>query len=78
MNNELFSTEKKIVDHNSFWTILNNENVAIKLNSHSLEELTNDKKEEVQRFIKSKKINPRSEDDFAAALTYYNSISNVK
>ena len=72
--NGIFTSEKKIVAHNSLWTILNNETVPVKLNSHSLEELTSDKKDQVLDYVKSKKLNPKNERDFATALSYYNSL----
>jgi hypothetical protein len=71
----MFTSERRIVPHNSYWSIINNETVPVKLNSHSLEELTSDKNDKVQDFVKTKKLNVKNEKDFATALTYYNSIT---
>jgi hypothetical protein len=76
--NGIFSSEKKIVTHNSLWTIINNESIPVKLNSRSLEELTSDKKDQVQDYVKSKKLNVKNEKDFAAAVAYYNSLAGTK
>ncbi len=73
--NGLITSQKKIVSHNSLWTIINNETVFVKLNSHSLEELTSDKKDEMQKLVKTAKLNAKNEKDFALAMAYYNSIS---
>ena len=77
-SNGLITTKKTIVDHNSLWTIKNNETLPVKLNSRSLEEITFDKKDQVLNFVKTKKLNIKNEKDFAEAITYYNSISSIK
>ena len=75
--NGVLTSEKRMVPHNSLWTIINNETIPVKLNSRMLEELTADKKYEMQKFFKTAKINAKNEKDFAAAITYYNSISDA-
>lgn len=74
--NGIFTTTKQIVSHDNLWATLNNETIPVKLNKHSLEDLTSDKKDEVENYIKAKKINVKNEKDFAAAITYYNLISS--
>jgi len=74
-NNGIIVTQKKIVAYNSLWTIINNKMVAVKANKHFLEELTADKKEEVNNFVTAKKLNVKNEKDFAAAIERYNLIN---
>ena len=73
--NGIITSKKQIVSHNSNWVTVNNETIPVKLNSHSLEELTSDKKDEMQKFVKAAKLNAKNEKDFALAIAYYNSIS---
>jgi pterin-4a-carbinolamine dehydratase len=57
--------------------ILNNQTVSVKLNTHTLGELTSDKDSQVKNYIKSKKLNIKNnEKDFADAINYYNTISS--
>lgn len=76
--NGMITSQKKIVSHNSLWTITNNESIPVKLNKHSLEELTDDKKDAIETFIKSKKLNVKNEKDFTEIIAYYNQISAAK
>ena len=76
--NGMITSQKKIISHNSLWTIINNESIPVKLNKHSLEELTDDKKDAVENFLKSKRLNVKNEKKFTEIIDYYNKISVVK
>ena len=73
--NGLFTTRKEMISHDAYWATVNKETVPVKLSKKSMEELTNDKQDQVNSYIKSRKLNLKNETDFAAAITYYNSIS---
>ena len=73
--NGIITSKKQIVSHNSYWVTVSSKTTPVKLNSHSLEELTSDKKDEMQKFVKAAKLNAKNEKDFALAIAYYNSIS---
>ena len=78
MTNGMFTSEKRLVPHNSYWSIINNETISVKLNKQSLEKLTDDKKDAIETFIKSKKLNVKNEKDFTEIIAYYNQISVAK
>ena len=75
-NNGIVKNVKKYVLHTNFFAIVNNQVIPVKLNSHFLEELTSDKKDQMKAFVKSKQLNVKKETDFKQALSYYNSISS--
>jgi hypothetical protein len=78
MTNGIFTSEKRLVPHNGYWSIINNETISVKLNKQSLEKLTSDKIDMVQEFVKTKKLNVKNEKDFTEIINYYNQISVVK
>lgn len=74
--NGIVTSTKKYVLHTNIFAIVNKEEIPVKLNSHFLEELTSDKKDQMKTFVKSKRLNLKKETDFKEALSYYNSISS--
>ena len=74
--NGIFTSEKKIIPHNSIWAIVNNKTLSVKTNASFLEELTSDKIDDVKKYIKEKRLNIKSEKDFAAAISFYNLINS--
>jgi hypothetical protein len=75
-NNGIVKNVKKYVLHTNIFAIVNNQVIPVKLSSHSLEELTSDKQDQMKAFVKSKQLNLKKEADFKQALAYYNSISS--
>ena len=73
--NGIFTSERQIVSRQKLWALINNRTNPIKLNSLTMQELTADRKNEMENFIKAKRINVKREKGFAEAITYYNSIS---
>lgn len=76
--NGMFSSTKQVVSHNNYWATVNNQTIPIKLNKRSLEEITSDKNDQINSYIKSQKLNVKEEKDFTAAIDYYNQISALK
>ena len=74
-SNGIFTSERQIVSRQKLWALINNKTNPIKLNALTIQELTADRKNEMQNFIRAKRINVKREKGFTAAITYYNSIS---
>jgi hypothetical protein len=65
---------KQYVLRTTVWAVKNAEVTPIKFSSSSLEELTSDKKIQVDNYIKTNRVNMKSERGFVSAIAYYNSI----
>jgi len=76
LNRGIVKSVKRYVLHTNIFAIVNNNTIPVKLGSHSLEELTSDKGDQMKAFVKSKQLNLKKEADFKQALAYYNSISS--
>jgi hypothetical protein len=72
--NGIFETERKYVLHTSVLVIKDNVTVPLKYSSQSLDDLTSDKKGNVDNYIKSNKLNVKKEKGFISAVTYYNTL----
>jgi hypothetical protein len=69
------TTLKKFVDNTAYYFVANGVTSTNKPSKKVLEELTNDKWEQVNTYLKSNNLNPKNEKDFAALLKYYNSLN---
>jgi hypothetical protein len=74
LNNGIYASTKRIVDHYSFWANVKNENFPIKINKNSFEEITWDKKEELKSYIIKNHLKLTQEKDFIIAINYYNNL----
>ena len=54
-----------------------NKAVPVKFSSSTLDDLTSDKKDEVNAFIKANHLKVKKEPDFLKAITFYNGLSSV-
>lgn len=74
-SNGIVNNTRKYVLHTNLNALVNNKIIPIKFNSSTLEELTSDKKPQVDAYLKENKLKPKKESDFLKAIIYYNSIS---
>ncbi|MEO6537191.1 MAG: hypothetical protein ABIT07_00330 [Ferruginibacter sp.] len=74
-SNGIVNNTRKYVVHKQQNALVNNKVIPIKYTSADLGELTADKKDELQAFVKLKGLKPKKENDFLTAILYYNSIS---
>jgi hypothetical protein len=66
---------RKYVLHASQFAVVNEETIPIKFNSSSPDNLTSDKKQQVETFIIANKLNVKKESGFLKAISFYNSIN---
>lgn len=75
-SNGIVNNSRKYTLHTFQSALVNNKVIPIKFSSSSLDDLTSDKKSQVDSYVKENKLKPKKEDDFLKAITYYNSISS--
>lgn len=73
-SNGIVNNTRKYVLHTTQYALTNKVANPIKFNSSTLEDLTSDKKKEVEAFVKQNKLKVKKEPDFLKAINYYNSI----
>jgi hypothetical protein len=69
------TTQKKFVDDVAYFFIGNGNATTNKPSKKILEELTKDKWEQVNTYLKSSALNPKNEQDFAKLIQYYNGLN---
>jgi len=74
-SNGIVNNSRKYTLHTTQSAVVNNQVIPIKFSSSSLDEITSDKKQQVQAFVKENKLRVKKEDDFLRAINFYNSIS---
>ncbi len=75
-SNGIVNNTRKYVLHTNLNALVNEKVIPIKFNSSTLKELTSDKRNQVDAYLKENKLKPKKESDFLKAVTYYNSISS--
>ncbi|KAA9040663.1 hypothetical protein FW778_01075 [Ginsengibacter hankyongi] len=75
-SNGIVNNTRKYVLHTTQYALINKVANPIKFNSSTLEDLTSDKKKEVEAFVKENKLKVKKEPDFLKAINYYNSIGS--
>lgn len=75
-SNGIVNNTRKYVLHINKNALVNNKVIPIQFNTSTLEELTADKKSQVDVYLKENKLKPKKENDFLRAVIYYNSISS--
>ncbi len=75
--NGITSTTRKYVLHTRQNAVVNNRIIPVKFTSSSLDELTSDKKTQVDAFVKENNLKVKKQDDFLKAVAFYNSISTL-
>jgi hypothetical protein len=76
-SNGIVNNSRKYVLHTTQSALVNKKIVPVKFSSSTLDELTSDKKDQVEAYVKENKLKPKKEDDFLKAINYYNSISTA-
>ncbi len=74
-SNGIVNNSRKYVLHINQSALVDNKVIPVKFSSSSLDELTSDKKSQVDAYVKENKLRVKKEDDFLKAISYYNSIS---
>jgi len=71
-SNGIVNNTRKYTLHTAQFALINKVATPIKFNSSTLEDLTSDKKKEVEAFVKENKLKLKKESDFLKAIDYYN------
>src|ERR1035437_5309187 len=76
-SNGIVNSTRKYVLHSNYYSLIDNKAVPIKFSSSTLDNLTSDKKKQVEVFIKENKLKVKKENDFLKSINFYNSISTT-
>ncbi|KAA9040662.1 hypothetical protein FW778_01070 [Ginsengibacter hankyongi] len=76
-SNGIVNNTRKYVLHPNYFSIVNSHSIPIKFSSSILENLTSDKKNELNNFIKANHLKVKNKTDFLKAVAYYNNISTA-
>jgi hypothetical protein len=74
--NGFVATTAKYELYSNYFAVINKKATPIKFNSSTLDDLTSDKKTEVEAYIKENKLKVKKEPDFLKAINFYNSIGS--
>jgi len=75
-SNGIVNNTRKYTLHTTQYALINKVATPIKFNSSTLEDLTSDKKKQVEAFVKENKLKVKKESDFLKAIEYYNSMGS--
>jgi len=75
-SNGIVNNTRKYVLHSIQYALIGNKAIPIKFSSSTLDDLTLDKKTQVNTFIKANNLKVKKENDFLKVITFYNSISS--
>jgi hypothetical protein len=73
--NGIVTTTRKFVLHTQLNAVKDNKLIPMKFAEASLDELTADKKTQVDAYVKENRLKTKKQGDFLKAIRYYNSIS---
>jgi hypothetical protein len=73
--NGFVTSTRKYELHADYYSLINNKVKLIKFSSSAIDDLTADKKDKLDTFIKENKLKVKKESDFIKAIKFYNSIS---
>ncbi|MEP6926957.1 MAG: hypothetical protein ABI834_04935 [Ginsengibacter sp.] len=73
-SNGIVNNTRKYVLHSNYYSIKGNKAVPIKFNSSTFDDLTLDKKDQANAFIKKNNLKLKTESDFLKAVAFYNSL----
>ena len=74
-SNGIVNSSRKYALHYNYYSLADNAAVPVEFNSSTLDDLTSDKKNEVNAFIKANNLKVKKVPDFLKAITYYNDIN---
>jgi hypothetical protein len=75
-SNGIVNNSRKYVLHTTQYALIHKIATPIKFSSSTLDDLTSDKKKEVEAFVRENKLKVKKETDFLKAINYYNSIGS--
>ena len=75
-SNGIVNNSRKYVLHTIQYALIDKIATPIKFSPSTLDDLTSDKKKEVEAFVKENKLKVKKETDFLKAISYYNSIGS--
>lgn len=75
-SNGIVNNTRKYVLHTEQYALIKNVVTPIKFSSSTLDDLTSDKKKEIDAFVKENKLKVKKEPDFLKAISFYNSIGS--
>lgn len=75
-SNGIVNNTRKYVLRTVQYALIKNIATPIKFSSSTLDDLTSDKKKEVDAFVKENKLKVKKEPDFLKAISFYNSIGS--
>ena len=75
-SNGIVNNTRKYTLHTTQYAVINKVATPIKFNSSTLEDLTSDKKKQVEAFVKENKLKVKKESDFLKAIDFYNSMGS--
>lgn len=74
-SNGIVNNTRKYVLHSNYYSLVNNNAIPVKFSSSTLDDLTSDKKNQVNTFIKENNLKVKKENDFLRVIIFYNAIS---
>ena len=75
-SNGIVNNTRKYTLHTTQYALINKVATPIKFNSSTLEDLTSDKKKQVEAFVKENKLKVKKASDFLKAIDYYNAMGS--
>lgn len=75
-SNGIVNNTRKYALHTNQYALINKVATPIKFSSSTLDDLTADKKKEVEAFVKENKLKVKKEPDFLKAISFYNSMGS--
>lgn len=76
-SNGIVNNTRKYVLHTQDIALIGNKAVPFKYSSSALDDLTSDKKDQMERYIKENNLKPKRENDFLKSIKFYNSINDT-
>lgn len=76
-SNGIVNSTRKYVLHTQDFALIANKAVPFKYSSSALDDLTSDKKDQIDRYIKENNLKPKKENDFLKSIKFYNSIADT-
>lgn len=76
-SNGIVNSTRKYVLHTQDFALIGNKAVPFKYSSSALDDLTSDKKDQMDRYIKENNLKPKKENDFLKSIKFYNSITDT-
>ncbi|HEX7458143.1 MAG TPA: hypothetical protein VF301_06895 [Ginsengibacter sp.] len=73
-SNGIVNNSRKYILHSNYYSLIDNKSNPVKFSSSTLDDLTSDKKDQVNAFVKANNLKVKKEPDFLKAITFYNTL----